>query len=183
MPPRNPHEAPSPGVTVLGEGTCGRRSGLGEVTRVGLQDETSALVKVDTGCLSPHQVRAGKARRRPLQATESPAGPERAVPCLAARSAAGRSRCVQVARVPQVTAAAAETWRALDSGVRAPWSCLSREGGPARAGHRAAWALSASGDGTGQGREPSRSLCRSWGRDRRGVGPARGRGAPRTSAR
>lgn len=131
---------------------------------MGPQDETSALVKVDTGCLSPHQVRAGKARRRPLQATESPAGPERAVPCpgLAARSAAGRSRCVQVARVPQVTAATAETWRALDSGVRAPWSCLSREGGPARAGHRAAWALSASGDGTGQGREPSRSLCRSW---------------------
>lgn len=50
---------------------------------MGPQDETSALIKVDTGCLSPHQVRAGKARRRPLQATESPAGPERAVPCLA----------------------------------------------------------------------------------------------------
>lgn len=44
---------------------------------MGPQDETSALVKVGTGCLSPHQVRAGKARRRPLQATESPAGPER----------------------------------------------------------------------------------------------------------
>lgn len=47
---------------------------------MGLQDETSALTKVDTGCLSPHQVRVGKARRRPLQATESPAGSERAVP-------------------------------------------------------------------------------------------------------